>query len=372
MIEADNMEKKVFKVSSLTEYIDLIQHEKLGGCIFRGENQNYNGIKSSLIRNYNPQKSLDSLSNIYNMVLKSYYQEIGSEINELQKEYFIAFSQHHGLKTNLIDFTTAPLIALYFACEGIKDYENTGYVYTILNQSFINATSLIDKYCFKSYWQNNLYDLLTKFSLRSDFTIVNEYKTILEDYDGSYTNEDGENLFKKLFAFVSNKSYTQGCSEFIEDYKKALADGSIVDKVDRLILKYFPNFDISGTLSISNYMTLLLLFLEDINDFPYVDKPDNEIVFPPAPYLVYKTPLKFDRIRNQNGVFIYQGFIDIRCEYDEYSNIAVQEIIPDITFEIINQQKILNELDLVGINKRYVYGDFDNTARYINEKYFNI
>ena len=67
------------------------------------------------------------------------------------------------------------------------------------------------------------------------FTIVNEYKTILEDYDGSYTNEDGENLFKKLFAFVSNKSYTQGCSEFIEDYKKALADGSIVDKVDRLI-----------------------------------------------------------------------------------------------------------------------------------------
>ena len=46
----------------------------------------------------------------------------------------------------------------------------------------------------------------------------------------------------------------------------------------------------------------------------------------------------------------------------------VQEIKPDIIVEIHNQKKIMKELDMIGINRKYIYGDFDNAARYINDK----
>ena len=31
--------------------------------------------------------------------------------------------------------------------------------------------------------------------------------------------------------------------------------------------------------------------------------------------------------------------------------------------------KILEELDLMGINEKFIYGDFDSIARYIKNKY---
>ena len=34
-----------------------------------------------------------------------------------------------------------------------------------------------------------------------------------------------------------------------------------------------------------------------------------------------------------------------------------------------NKDKILEELDLMGINEKFIYGDFDSIARYIKNKY---
>lgn len=64
-----------------------------------------------------------------------------------------------------------------------------------------------------------------------------------------------------------------------------------------------------------------------------------------------------------------QGFLDYQKDlYGEEIGTMVQEIKPDIIVEIHNQKKIMKELDMIGINRKYIYGDFDNAARYINDK----
>ena len=93
--------------------------------------------------------------------------------------------------------------------------------------------------------------------------------------------------------------------------------------------------------------------------------------FPKIPYLMYKTPLKFDRIRNQSAVFLYQGFIDYMTNDFQNCAIAIQNVIPDMTIEVRLQKSILAELDLMGINKNTIYGDSDSTAQYINSKLFD-
>lgn len=116
------------------------------------------------------------------------------------------------------------------------------------------------------------------------------------------------------------------------------------------------------------FTALLLLFFEDIRTSTDGLPPD--IPFPVIPYFMYKTPLKFDRIRNQSGVFLYQAFYDYSTYYEIIDGLMVQKITPNMIIQVDNQKGIMEELDMVGINKKFIYGDFDNTAQYINKKYF--
>lgn len=68
--------------------------------------------------------------------------------------------------------------------------------------------------------------------------------------------------------------------------------------------------------------------------------------------------------------FLYQAFVDYQIGYDEMGRFMVQKIIPGIVIQIDNQKGIMEELDMVGTDKKNIYGDFDNTAQYISAKFF--
>ena len=63
---------------------------------------------------------VDGLVIRYNIdeISKNYYDKIVSKLTEEEKKYFLAFCQHYGIPTNLIDFSYSPLIALFFSCQG--------------------------------------------------------------------------------------------------------------------------------------------------------------------------------------------------------------------------------------------------------------
>ncbi len=46
-----------------------------------------------------------------------------------------------------------------------------------------------------------------------------------------------------------------------------------------------------------------------------------------------------------------------------------QAIIPDFKVTIRNKQEILEDLDHLGINEKFIFNDYDHIASYIREKH---
>lgn len=87
-----------------------------GNYIYRGEPEYYRRISSSLYRDYEEviEEGSFDMKLIQTEIIK------GAKKHTTEREDFeiLTLLQHYGGKTNLIDFTTDYLKALYFACDG--------------------------------------------------------------------------------------------------------------------------------------------------------------------------------------------------------------------------------------------------------------
>lgn len=84
---------------------------------YRGEhNINYT-LEPSLFRNSNHLKHEDA---IYKSALVNFPKELTQCHSHFEK---LVRMQHYKIRTRLLDITTNPLVALYFACLGAKQYE---------------------------------------------------------------------------------------------------------------------------------------------------------------------------------------------------------------------------------------------------------
>lgn len=86
------MDKINERISSLAEYINIIKKYDLRNQYFRGENQKYPNISSSLVRGYIPKGEIFGLVDIYSDLLRSYYQEVGYELDKMQEKFSRIFS----------------------------------------------------------------------------------------------------------------------------------------------------------------------------------------------------------------------------------------------------------------------------------------
>ena len=93
----------------------LAKSARVGGYIFRGEPKCYALVSSSLRREFpdiaNQHFHLDTVQDEMLEAAKHF-------VGDCDKEELLSKLQHFGYSTNLIDFTTDFLIALFFACDG--------------------------------------------------------------------------------------------------------------------------------------------------------------------------------------------------------------------------------------------------------------
>ena len=88
--------------------------------VYRGEPAVFEDISSSLYRRYKDQGIYDAgsaIEAIQNEVIAQARRH-EPQLDEMREFEVLAQIQHNGGKTNLIDFTTDYLVALFFVCDG--------------------------------------------------------------------------------------------------------------------------------------------------------------------------------------------------------------------------------------------------------------
>lgn len=341
-------------INSLSSYIDEIEKFPSSKFLFRGEAKEYRERTASALRQYKGTFD-DTKEYPFSRMLDDFYREVTPVLSNVEHENFIAFAQHHGIPTPLIDVTKSPLVALYFACQG--ETQGNGYVY-LFEDNCIDFTKMIQKYpnqnVLEELFVNNEKDFLSLLPL-----IEKYYRTNKTDFDTNLS--------------ILMKDYRHYFSETIDDIEKQLLEEIEKDTPDLwMVSHYLKELDNSALFNKINdlaievfvYINLARRFFKKAYNY---GEPIWWINF--LPNLLYRPIMKFDRGLNQRGLFLYQSYASYVEEVYNFRVQMVQRIrFKKPVFIIKNKKGILKSLDNIGINRMVLFRDFDNTAAYIKSK----
>lgn len=413
---------KTYRINSISDYLNIIKNNNLQEYIFRGQNEPFYGIKASLFRKYEGSFDLDKIYNLKELIDK-YYNKVIHRLTMDERKNFLAFCQHHGLPTNLVDFSYSPLIALFFACYGKQVTPNF-----TLNQLIGETTT--EKLISDKSIQDLLIDSLCNRLNKDDISKYAQIYLISKKRLIDITEITLENKYENIFEEIINNDNIQ-----LEIYSKIEEvfpkdNKSILEWIDNMLSCYdISNWDIKGNppilnkgneindihefreklnTNIKNIKELYLYIKENafdnkvkenifyIMELDLVDLEFSELDYSLIGckiyfqllinilkifsfykadfltlnldiYFIVKCPNIFDRISNQKGLFIYQPFLYYEEPVYDYHILNFQRITPDVVIEVDNYYDILKDLGYLGIGLDFIYNDFDSIAKFIKD-----
>jgi len=344
---------KIIEIDSLSKYIQCVN--KLENIsYYRGEERIFPSRQASALRPYSFRWNSAEPYPFMKMI-DEFYKETANKLSE-DKIDFIAFAQHYGIPTNLLDISTSPLTSLYFACQGEQDVD--GVVY-IGSDDSIDVTSLIHKYP-----NENLIESVFANTTKELDLLVPLFKQFKKEHHDTFTLLMGELVKSYLFYFSSPFDAKEQI--FYKKLKRKKFD--VWESISYLRdafeeVKEFPLESCDEELFF--YLSLQFVFFK--KTLAYTE-PIHSITF--LPNMLYQPIMKFERGRNQQGLFLYQGYLTYIEPVYNFRVLAKQHLcFQNIEFRIKNKATILIELDKIGINRKTLFCDYDNIARYITDKY---
>lgn len=383
------------QVTSLSDYINkvgkihLIQESKLKqtnsekqmNIYYRGQNQDFPNTLPSLIRNENYLKNEDKLINDF---ITKYPELFGDCKNNFD---CLALMQHHQLPTRLLDLTSNPLVALYFAVE--RSDGNTNKNTDLIDGKIFPFTNFYDQVpLYQSLADDHFENIFSEFTsikgnnrqfLKSPFSDEIEIESSLSRLNG----DDRNNVLSQLSQFYRDLSKvdTNGSAYWSNLYADIV--NSLENKRDKGgLLNSYKKFN-----KFSSTKRLYHEIRKDIGDFEDLINPLELFV----PKIV--TPRIIDqRIKNQRGLFMFVPFVDNYGFEENGSQVALNSYEVQnrtqtrinilrllsnsrdpqpMTFVIPHCKKasIRSELESIGITESFIYPDSSHIAHEISKNY---
>lgn len=327
------LKKNEICIKSLNEFLENIlsfskkinYNEQL---YFRGESSDFDFRTPSLYRH----ETLTIEGSEY------YYRKL---LNELGRDDYLENStlvrliselQHYGAKTRMLDITSNPLIALYFAVE--KNDNNPGFLYI-----------------YKSNTENEKFDTGHTIAIKSALNFIPQGVI--------------DNFLKATLDFLGK------CGDISEEFR--------IDEIEKM--------SILDEKSIKN----MKLFMELLNQRTRV----RETLL--YPIKIFKNlqkshivlPSKItDRIKQQQGAFIYPKFVNCSGKNIEVIKKEISESIDELRFIIESEieterdesyypiikidgkykKEIRSQLEILGITEGFVYPDISHHSEALLKK----
>lgn len=189
------------QANNIFHFKKVIERYSLNNNVyFRGQGANYEYITSSIARD---EGYLNNEYALYNESIELKQNEFTSLSYPIQR---LAKLQHYGIPTRLIDVTTDPLIALFFAVQNTKN--DDGYVYLYPQKTYeLNSKKI---------------SLLSLLATLKDYDIENIHHQYNLLFNDTITKEEILNLVEET-AFVKHSEELKGLNPRLYNQKGTFA-----------------------------------------------------------------------------------------------------------------------------------------------------